>query len=145
MAQLKITDERKTWDSTRHALKSFDGVAVSVGLFEPEQASKGYRHEFGVGVPARPWMAPSSDGAVKPVGTVAEREVGKLIDGKATAPAGMLATGQRMADAMRDYIIDGKVGGDPLTDGAKRRNPRKLIHSGTMVDSLEAKIEPEES
>jgi hypothetical protein len=137
---ITITEDRRVWDAVAPRLASLGGVAARVGLHEPEQAVKGQRHEFGFGVPARPWMGPATDNARETAGDKSRHEIGDVVDGKTSIESAMEGVGEVIAKAQRDIILDGQVGGPPLSEQAKRRDPRKLYDTGAMVGSIETRV-----
>lgn len=137
---ITITDERAEYDATRRRLRAFDGRAAEAGLLDAEQATKGWRHELGKGVPERPWLAPSADQATRKMFRTAKREIGKVADGDARAIEALKTMGEVLEIAARDYIERGRVRGDDLSDAAKRKDRRKLIHDGAMVGALKTKV-----
>jgi hypothetical protein len=140
---IKIVDSDKEFEAVRVRLGGFEGLAARAGLFDPIEAAKGFWHEFGRGVPARPWMGPASDAAQERAGAEAEKAVIRVLNGAATAEDGLDEIGHIFAEAQRSIIEDGRVGGPPLSERAKRNDPRKLIDSGDMVDSIESRVGPD--
>jgi hypothetical protein len=140
---IKVVDNREQFDAVADRLSGLDGLAARVGLHDAAQAAKGLWHEFGLGVPARPWMGPASDEARDPGAAEAERAVVRVINGAASPVAAVTSIGEVFAAAQRAIINEGRVGGPPLSEQAKRNDPRKLINTGAMVGSIETKVGPD--
>ena len=51
--------------------------------------------------------------------------------------------GEVVAQAQRDIILNGQVGGPELSEQAKRKDPRKLFHTGEMVRSIKVEAGPD--
>jgi len=141
MLSLEIIDEKWGPGQLEAQLRKFDGEAVYVGNFDQVVAERGYRHETGEGVPTRPWLGPATDAATEEALRVAAREFGASFEGAQTPTEALDETGGVFEQAARAYVRDGKVKGKDLSDAAKRRDPRKLVHSGEMTgDGLETKV-----
>ena len=139
--KITITDNRKEFDAVQGRLRGLGRLSVGAGLFEAVQAAKGFWHEFGLGVPARPWMGPATDDARERGAVAAEKALIRVITG-AESPADALGeVGEVFADAQRAIIEEGRVGGPPLSLEAMRNDPRKLIDTGDMVRSIESRVE----
>lgn len=140
----KIVDKRERFDSVRSRLRGFVGRAARVGLHEDEQAVKGMAHEFGTShVPKRAWMGPSTDGAIEQTAAKAERAITKVADGSGDADDALMEIGQVIEEAQQAIILDGKVGGPPLSPEAMRNDPRKLYDTGYMVHSIATIVGPD--
>lgn len=154
-AKLTITSDPTRFDEVRKRLGPLTNLAARAGLFDPAQAVKGAAHEFGVEgqsadkprIPKRPWLGPAADLAIRKAAAVAARSLGQLLDGAITAKETMAANGQVFEDAARARILDNNVGGialDPATV-KRKRDPRTLVDSGDMVDSLETRVGPDKA
>ena len=137
---IEIEDTDQGFDKLMKTLRGLDGQAAYVGLFEPELATRGHRHELGEGVPERPWLGPATDQATQRGLTVAANELGLALDGKQSGAEALAVTGAVFENAARTYVEAGNVGGPPLTELAKRRDPRKLIDTGEMIGALETRV-----
>jgi len=136
---ITVTDDRKEFDAVRKRLAGFD-LAAMVGLHDEELATIGWRHEDGDGVARRPWIGPAADLAVPKLTTRMEAEAGKVSDGAQTARGAVTDVGDQAAQAIKLYVEGGEVKGKALSDAAKRKDSRKLIHDGDMVEAVESKI-----
>lgn len=125
-------------------LLGLDGRSVAAGLFEPEQAAKGIRAEFGTSdVPARPWASVAADDGAGKLASVAERELGRVGDGRATGDQALQAIGDAEAAQLRDVILSGRVEGPALAPAtvARKGNATKLVDTGDMLGAIEAKLD----
>jgi hypothetical protein len=137
-AEITITDDRKVWDRVRGDLGELEGLAAYSGLHDERNATLGHRHEFGEGVPRRPWLTPAADGAAGELEAVAATEIGAVIDGRSSPEAATTAMGDVISSAASAYIKGAKVGG-PIKraiNWIRSGDPRKLIDSGEMVGAI---------
>ena len=140
MLTLEIIDEKWAPRELEAQLRRFDGQAAYAGLFDPEQATKGFRHEVGEGVPERPWLAPSADAETEQALRVAALEIGDSLEGDQSPEDALEIVGEVFEDGARYYVEAGRVGGPPLSAQAKRNDPRKLIDTGDMIAALETRV-----
>ena len=139
---LTLTDDRKDFDELAARLADFAGLAGAAGLFEQVEATKGGRHEFGVGgsesgiagpgedtnspgVAARPFLGPSTDAAIPRLQSLADVTIGAVVDLKRTATKALDVMAEEVAEAAQTYIEAGRVGGPELSEQAKRNDPRQ--------------------
>jgi hypothetical protein len=137
---IAITDDSTDFDAVRSRLLAFNGRAGLAGIFDPELATRGGRHELGAGVPRRPWLSASTGAQAQPLIRTASDEVGDVIDGDQSADGALDVMATQLADAAIDYVERGQVGGPELSEQAKRNDPRKLIDTGDMIDAVEARV-----
>lgn len=124
------------------SLAKMAGALVETGLFDPEQATKGNRHEFGTSrIPARPWLSVAADTGAPKIGDAMVKATDEVIAG-ASPKAALERAGETTAQIAKNVLGTNQVGGPPLAASTVRRkgNDRKLVDTGAMRDAIESKV-----
>lgn len=129
----------------------FEGT-MEIGLFDPANAKKGHRLEYGfpndVGVlqPARPWLRGAflNKAGGKRVRTVLIREIKKVFDGAQT----MDGVAKAVAEEVQEYLLGQRFNLKRLSDVTIRLKAAKGsafpshigIETGEMLDAIEGRF-----
>lgn len=140
--KLDLADDRERFDRLGADLTELASNAAVAGLFDPGEATKGYRHETGQGVPRRPWMSAGADAVASRAGDTATKQLRAVVGGSKRSPAeATKALAELFAKALRDLLSSGQAPG-PAIDSAASGDARPLVDSGDMLRAIEARVVP---
>lgn len=143
-ASFKIEDVDLGWKAAKRNLAGLDGMRVSAGLFDPENATKGALNEFGTSkMPARPSLSIAADTNMLIFAEEAKDDVGEVADRKATPKQALTPLGRLMAKAARAVIETRQVGGPALAQSTidRKGHDQKLKDSGDMLKAIDFEVE----
>lgn len=138
---ISLVDEDLGQRAIEENLEKLDGSGVDIGLFNPDDATKAWRHEKGEGVPRRRFLSLVSEQALAYYFALGFDEmVERAHKSNTVAPHEVLRrVGKGGADEAKYILEAGLVDGKELSAAAKRLDPRKLIHSKKMLRNIRYK------
>jgi len=129
-----VEDRDLGWKKIRAELKLAARSHVTVGIHDDQQhdgglstAQVGAFHEFGLGVPSRPFLSTTIDEQANEIAKFADKVYfGPILEGRANARRGLGLLGEFAQQKVQKTVRDGRSDWPPLAEGTKRKKASTL-------------------
>lgn len=129
-----VEDRDLGWREIKAQLKLAASSYVTVGIHDDQKHDEGLSaaqvgafHEFGLGVPARPFLSNTIDENADKISRFADKVYyGPILEGRASARVGLGLLGEFAQQKVQKTIRDGRSDWPPLAEGTKRKKASTL-------------------
>lgn len=120
-----------------------DVAASKASTVELSAGDVGVFHEYGLGVPARPFMAPTLDNRADEIAKQAGNELfGPMLDGRGNAREDLEQIGEQAVEFVQQTIRQQDPSWAPLAESTVKAkgHARPLVATGELLKSISARV-----
>jgi len=145
-----VEDRDHGWDRIKAEARKAAGSFVSAGIHATDSAPNngtttamvGAFHEFGLGVPERPWLSTAIDDNRDEIEDMTDRLYDGILAGRVTTERSLRLIGQNLEDRIKGKINEGDGAWPALSDATIERkgSAKPLVDTGQMVQSIRYRV-----